>query len=178
MAQTFSQRLSGLVFALVLTFPVVTSGEEAFRATTKHADDTVELHTAKNRVLFSVESPTGISSATIKRITKEWPRQVVLRLHLKGLERLTISNGDTTLNLSVSSHREDPLVQLWLNNEEDAALNTTSRFWMRVHRVDTEKLSPNENPTKSRRYYEMQLPQALLAGSANTLTAKWIDFYR
>src|SRR5262249_38600854 len=73
-----------------------------FQITTKRADDTVGVRVEKGRTVFSVKSPFGISQAVIERQEDTWPKAVVLRLHLKGLERFRASNGKATLNAVAS----------------------------------------------------------------------------
>ena len=45
----------------------------------------MEVKVEKDRTVFSVHSPFGISQAVIERTDDKWPEAVVLRLHLKGL---------------------------------------------------------------------------------------------
>jgi hypothetical protein len=72
-----------------------------FKVTTKRADAAVEVRAGKDRTVFSVKSPLGISQAVIERQEDAWPKAVVLRLHLKGLESFRASNGKITLNAAV-----------------------------------------------------------------------------
>jgi len=62
-----------------------------FKITTKRADDSVEVRVEKDRAVFAVKSPFGISQAVIERQEDTWPKAVVLRLHLKGLSSFRAS---------------------------------------------------------------------------------------
>jgi hypothetical protein len=57
-----------------------------FKITTRRKDDGVEVRADKDKTLFIVKSPFGISRAVIERQEDTWPEAVVLRLHLKSLE--------------------------------------------------------------------------------------------
>src|SRR5262245_55638324 len=84
-----------------------------FKITTKRKDDTVEVHAEKDRAVFSVKSPFGISQAVIERTDDDWRKVVVLRLHLKGLSSFRASNGKVKLEAAVSLQEGKPKVRLW-----------------------------------------------------------------
>jgi hypothetical protein len=69
-----------------------------FKITTKRDTDKVEVKVEKDTTVFSVHSPFGISQAVIERQDEKWPDAVVLRLHLKGLEKFSASNGKVRLD--------------------------------------------------------------------------------
>ena len=74
-----------------------------FQVTTRKADDRVTVGLQGDRAIFTVTSPSGIGGATITREGERWPGSIILRLHLRGLERLRIGNGKMILSASVSS---------------------------------------------------------------------------
>jgi len=49
-----------------------------FKITTKRNDDSVEVKAEKDRAVFAVKSPFGISEAVIERQEDTWPKAVVL----------------------------------------------------------------------------------------------------
>ena len=75
-----------------------------FKITTKRDNDKVEAKVGKDKAVFSVHSPFGVSQTVIERTDENWSDNVILRLHLKGLEYFKISNGKVTLEAAVSSH--------------------------------------------------------------------------
>src|SRR6476620_6179331 len=109
-----------LVAAFALTGPTL-AGDESFGAassdrykiTTRRKSDTVTVQATKERTVFVVKSPSGISHAGIERLDEGWPKSVVLRLHLKGLEGFQITNGKVTLEAAVSSQEKPPKVRVW-----------------------------------------------------------------
>src|SRR5262249_55661842 len=73
-----------------------------FKITTRQKDDSVEVRADKDKTLFPVKSPFGISQAVIEREGEKWPKAVVLRLHLKGLSNFRAWNGKVTVDAAVS----------------------------------------------------------------------------
>src|SRR5688572_529541 len=84
-----------------------------FKITTKKKDDTVEVQADKDKAVFIVKSPFGISQAVIGRQAETWPKVVVLRLHLKGLENFRVSSGKVRLDAAVSLQEGKAKVRLW-----------------------------------------------------------------
>ena len=148
-----------------------------FKVTTKRTDDTVEVRAEKDRAVFSVKSPFGISQAVIERADEKWPEAVVLRLHLKGLESFRASNGKVTLDAAVSIQDGKPKVRLWKDGKEDAPLDEKSPFWMDVRMLTGDGKPAKELPLKDG-YFEMALPKAFFEGNPKSITLNWIDFYR
>src|SRR5262249_9002983 len=83
-----------------------------FKITTRRKEDSVEVRAEKDRTVFSVKSPFGVSQAVIERQEVTWPKAVVLRLHLKGLESFRTSNGKVTLDAAVSIDKGKEKVRL------------------------------------------------------------------
>jgi hypothetical protein len=149
--------------------------ETQFRITTKRADDRVDVKVEKDRMVFSVRSPFGISQTVIESTNGNWSDTVMLRLHLKGLEHFKISNGVITLDAAVSSH--DGKVRLWKDGKEDSPLDAKSPYWTEI-RMFSDDGKPTTNIPLTDGYFEIQLPKALLKDNPKSITVNWIDFYR
>ena len=156
---------------------VAAESRTRFKITTKRKDDAVEVRAEKDRAVFSVKSPFGISQAVIERTDDKWPEAVVLRLHLKGLSSFRASNGKVTLDAAVSIHEGKPKVRLWKDGKEDAPLDEKSPFWMDVRILTGDGKPAKELPLKDG-YFEMTLPRAFFEGNPKSITLNWIDFYR
>jgi hypothetical protein len=91
-----------------------------FKITTRRKDDSVEVWADKGKAVLSVKSPFGIGQAVIERQEATWPKDVVVRLHLKGLESFRASNGKVTLGAAVSIQDGKAKVRLWQDGKEDA----------------------------------------------------------
>jgi hypothetical protein len=148
-----------------------------FKIMTKRADDSVEVRAEKDRAVFSVRSPFGISQAVIERQDGEWPQAVVLRLYLKGLEHFRASNGKVTLDAAVSVQDGKAKVRLWKDGKEDAPLDEKSPLWTDIRIVGSDGKPAKEIPLKNG-YFEMTLPRAFFEGNPKSITLNWIDFYR
>ncbi len=148
-----------------------------FKITTKRADDSVEAKSDKDRTLFIVKSPFGISHVVIERTEDNWPKEMVLRLHLKGLESFRASNGKSTLAAAVSIQQGKSKVRLWKDGKEDAPLDEKSPWWMTVRVLGNDGKPARELPLKDG-YFEMTLPRAFFEGNPRSITVNWIDFYR
>jgi hypothetical protein len=167
--------ISGIVFADDGDTPKDQPAK--FKITTKRKDDTVEVQADKDKTVFSVKSPFGISQAVIERVEEKWPDAVVLRLHLKGLVNLRASNGKVTLDATVSIEEGKTKMSIWKDGKEDAPLDEKSPFWMAIHIVGGDGKPAKELPLKDG-YFEMTLPKAIFEGTPKSITLNWIDFYR
>jgi len=148
-----------------------------FKITTKRKDDSVEVKAEKDRAVFAVKSPFGISQAVIERQEDTWPKVVVLRLHLKGLSSFRASNGKVGVDAAVSIQEGKTQVRMWKDGKEDAPLDEKSPFWLDVRIVGGDGKPAKELPLKGG-YFEVALPKALFEGKPKSITLNWIDFYR
>jgi len=135
----------------------------------------VEVRADKDKTLFIVNSPFGISNAAIERTGEKWPDAVVLRLHLKGLENFKVTTDKVKLEGSVSS--QDGKVRLWKDGKEDAPLDAKSPYWMTIRMIGGDGKPAKAIPLKDG-FFEMMLPKAFMEGNPKTITVGWIDFYR
>jgi hypothetical protein len=162
----------------VLMMSAATAGDDKappFKITTKRDNDTVEVRADKEKTVFIVKSPFGISSAIIERNGEKWPDAVVLRLHLTGLENFRVTNDNLKLEASVSS--QNGIVRLWKDGKEDSPLDAKSPFWMGIRMIGGDGKPAKTIPLKEG-YFEMTLPKAFFEGNPKSITVNWIDFYR
>ena len=75
-----------LFLLAIAAFAAAGDSPSKFKITTKKKDDTVEVRAEKDKVLFVVKSPFGISQAVIERQDDAWPIGGVL-CDLAVLER-------------------------------------------------------------------------------------------
>jgi hypothetical protein len=148
-----------------------------FKVTTRRRDDSVKVQADTGRTVFAVKSPFGIGQAVIERQGDTWPKAVVLRLHLKGLESFRASNGKVTLDAAVSIDDGKQKVRMWKDGKEDARLDEKSPFWTDIRIVGGDGKPARELPLKGG-YFEMALPRAFFEGNPKSIMLNWIDFYR
>lgn len=167
---------SFLLSVLITTAAAVSEGDPPrFKIKTKKQDDTVEVRTDKEKAIFIVKCPSGISQAVIERQDDAWPKIVVLRLHLKGLEGFRVTNSKVRLDAAVSS--QTGKVRLWKDGNEDAPLDDKSPFWTDIRIIGGDGKPARELPLKDG-YFEVTLPRAFFEGNPQAITVAWIDFYR
>src|SRR5215467_9920355 len=139
-----------------------------FKVTTKRQDDAVEVQADKDRTVFSVKSPFGISQAVIEREGEKWPDAIVLRLQLKGLESFRASNGKVTLHASVGIQEGKEKVRMWKDGKEGVPLDEKSPFWMKIRMLGSDGKPAKEIPLKDG-YFEMALPKAFFEGNPKSI---------
>jgi hypothetical protein len=149
-----------------------------FHVTTRKADDRVTTELPGDQVIFTVTSASGIGSAAITRKGEVWPRSIILRLRLTGLERLRIGNGKATLSASVaSSGNHKTILSLSAGRKDEFPIERSSPYWTEIRILDDQAHPAKEIPLKEG-MFELSLPQALFASNPPTITLDWIDFYR
>lgn len=111
--------------------------------------------------VLDLTSPTGIGSGRVSLMAGAWPEPVLLRLHLAGLEELTLKTGEAVVQLSISSVPERTLRQV---DAAGQSLSPASPLWLDVSLGDG--------------YFDVLLPPDLLASAGGAFEIRWIDFYR
>ncbi|MFO1044404.1 MAG: hypothetical protein U0941_21745 [Planctomycetaceae bacterium] len=148
-----------------------------FKITTKRDTDRVDVDVKSGKAEISIRSPFGISQANIVRVGKSWPEVVTLKLHLKGLEKFSVSNGNVTIHAAVSSSDPASRVRVWKDNAENVPVDDESPYWL-----DLRMIGSDGKPTKSiplqEGYFEIRLPKPLFEGNPASISVDWIDFYR
>ena len=148
-----------------------------FKITTRRKDDAVEVQSDKDGAVFDVKSPFGISQAVIEREGDEWPKAVVLRLHLTGLSSFRAENGKVRLDAAVSMDEGKANVRVWKDGKEDAPLDEKDALWTDIRIIGGDGKPAKELPLKGG-YFEVALPKAFFEGNPQSITLNWIDFYR
>jgi hypothetical protein len=165
------------VLALDAVAPAADAPCLKFRITTQRKDDRVEVRAGKDRTLFIVKSPFGISQAVIEREGEKWPDAAVLRLHLKGLSNFRASNGRVRVDAAVSIQEGKTQVRMWKDGKEGAPLDGNSPLWTDVSIIGGDGKPAKELPLKDG-YFEVVLPKAFFEGNPKSITVNWIDIYR
>jgi len=148
-----------------------------FKVTTKKSDDTAEVRADKDKAMFAVKSPFGISEAVIERLDDAWPKAVMLRLHLKGLESLRVANRKMKLDASAGIQDGKLKVRQWKDGKEDVSIDDKNPLWMEIRILGADGKAAKELPLKDG-YFEVSIPRAFFEGNPKAITVSWIDFYR
>jgi len=150
----------------------------AFRVSPTRNGDKVAVDAGEELVTVAITSVRGIGQATIARRGKQWSKEVVLRLRLRGLESLTVAAGPLKLAVSVDSNRPHVArLYLWKDGTEGPALDKKSPYWTSIQIVPA-KEKQVRIPLDPGGCFQVALPSALLADNPESLEVRWIDFYR
>jgi hypothetical protein len=149
-----------------------------FRVTTRKPDDRVMVSGQGERVVLTVTSPSGIGGSKVANEGERWPGKIILRLRLRGLERLQVGNGKELLTASVSSNGDHQVIlSLEAEGKAEVPIDRTSPFWTELRILDAFGHPAREIPLEDG-VFEVALPPALFASNPATITLDWIDFYR
>ncbi len=157
------------------TPPLEATPPPALRIKCQKPGSLTEL-TVAGATLLSIQGD-GIGRATVSCEAAQWPQAVILRVHLRGLESLSIANDNVELKASVLSHSGHPtLLHLWQAGKEGPALAKDSPYW-----TDIRRLGPDGKPVAGLPpeggWFEVDVPKAFLTNKRQ-LRLSWIDFYR
>lgn len=125
-----------------------------------------------------IPSGSGIGRCIIQRQTPEWPKTVLVRLELKGLEsfKVQVPQADDpafTVEWSVASSGDfSQRVVLWEQGKE-VLLHSDSPYFTVVRVASQSRSIPLESG-----YFLVSVPPQLLQGNPERIELQWIDFYR
>ena len=114
----------------------------------------IKVTATRRKGVIDIRSQFGIGSGTIHLVRGSWPRELIVRLYLGGLEGFNISNGTSTVS------REDLIIRMIGKDGKPLP----------------GKYLPREEVRQG--YYEVPLPARFLGKGVTTLEISWVDFYR
>jgi len=128
-------------------------------------------------LVVEVVSPSGIGSADLV-LSGPIPKSMVLRFRLKGLERLDVAYGQTTVTASLSSMPEYGVIESvrQATDGQEREISPGSPHWMAVTLVPAESAKAAMPPQGA--YIEVRLPADFLMSGERALTIRWVDFFR
>ena len=110
--------------------------------------------------VFHVADKFGIGNATIKLATGKWPKKVLVRLQLAGLEGFTLTVEKKVLR------RSDLKVRML----DSKGKPLPGRYLLKPTGANASKRVAG--------YYEVELPATLLTAAVKEIKLSWVDFYR
>lgn len=127
--------------------------------------------------VVDIHSASGIGQVDIAAPDGAWPDVVELRLHLAGLENLTVDNGDMQVTAAVASSGSPAIFQSKTTADTpETPITPADPAWipLTIETADgSEPAVPLQNGT-----FVARLPVTAFAPDARPLTVRWIDFYR
>ena len=178
-AATVTSLLTLSVASLGLTNPAGTSDDPParFTVTTRKADDAVVVGGDRERTVFDIKSPSGISRAVIERTGDIWPKAVVLRMHLKGLENLKVSAGAVAVGAATGVRDGTVEARQWVLDRDETPLAPADPRRLAVRVLGRDGKAATRIPLDGG-HVEVTLPAAFLRANPKSLTVEWIDFFR
>lgn len=144
--------------------------------------------TDNKTITLLLGSQSGIGSVELAPQSGAWPEQVTLKIAVKGLEGFELSNGKSTLSISLSSNDLEaaprqsisglfPIVPKSGEPEQTKIIHESitpeHQAWATVRRFPPEcTRSPDVASV------EIDLPADFLTSQSESLTVSWVDFYR
>jgi hypothetical protein len=123
---------------------------------------------ADGRVFIDVADSWGINGLSARLEEGEWPEEVVVRLRLRGLERLEIHYGNYTIATGRSSNDSpDPPLILTVIDEQGRAQSASPSAY---------NYYPDIRRTEAG--FEIALPPHFHQDDYPSFSLQWIDFYR
>jgi hypothetical protein len=157
----------------VTGLPVSVGGKSGFHATVGRNDTRIRFVSEGDKTVFDINSKFGIDTTTISRMSDEWPKSILVRLHLGGLESFKVGSGNVAVEWSVSSTGDHATRISLVSGKRVAVLDLKSPYYTKVHIVGGNGKIPLKDG-----YFEVPLPVKLFEGNTEEITLKWIDFYR
>jgi len=126
----------------------------------------------------TVVSRSGIGGVAFARTTDRWPDRLDLRLHVTGLESVTVRANDVSLHGAASAQAGALRLRWWLDGAEDRPLADTDPRVPTVKPCDAAGRPTRDYPLPAGGSFLITLPPSLLRDQPRQLTLSWIDFYR
>lgn len=139
--------------------------------TTEGVQTKVVMQLEGDTAVFDITSPTGIGGANVQLSSGDWRPTVILRFHLNGLEEMTLTYGETSTAVNISS--TDSQVSQSANN---TPIDSGSPYWLNVS-LQNEDGSAGQVPLENGTI-EVTLPPDFHTQNPDSFHIRWIDFYR
>ena len=152
------------------------SGDEpVFNVTTKNQNDKVNFQYVDDTAIVDIQSPTGIGSAKLDLESGDMPEDMLLRLHLQGLEEIRLISDQAVIVASGSSSGSFAVNDQRVNSSgSEYSITPIDPLWMKIEIISGQA---KKIPLKSG-YFEITVPRAFLQNAGNFFEIQWIDFYR
>lgn len=147
-----------------------------FSVTSERDDIATAVAWEGDTAVVDIRSAGGIGALELVRLTAGWPEAVELRLHLAGLENLTLEYGATRVTAAVSSHGEGVIQGKTTAGAPETAITAADPAWIPIVIV-TDDATDTAVPLQNG-FFAARLPADFYAGNPGRLVVSWIDFYR
>ena len=133
-------------------------------------DATIASAQADGEVRIDILSESGIGEAMFWVMDTEGADDVTLRLHLRGLEGLTITSGVQTIRAGVSSHGDGAVYEASIGADgSETLIEPGSALWAEI--------TPSALVDGMPEYFDIASPPDVLESNGMFRVA-WVDFFR
>lgn len=146
------------------------------RASAQGDGNSVESAIADGALSLDIWSNRGTGSATVELLSGPPPTSITLRLHLRAMEELRVTYGETTLVATIASDAGHEVRQsLVAPDGSEQPLEPANPLWMEVQIV-----SPEREPVFPLRegHLAINLPDTVLREGKDAFSIRWVDFFR
>ncbi|HEY0733997.1 MAG TPA: hypothetical protein VGD69_03755 [Herpetosiphonaceae bacterium] len=146
-----------------------------FSATAEGDGNTVSISTSGDTAVVDVQSDSGIGAATVDLVSGPAPANIIVQLHLHGLEAFRLSFDQTVIVAEVSSGDRSISQHVELPDGTTRPIASDSSHWL-----DIQIASPPASlaTTPQPGSFAIRMPHGLVNEQQRSFTIRWIDFYR
>ena len=171
-----------LILALYFTLSCnhqVPPNNDTFDLTIKSHRSTVELTFVEQFPVVNIYSQTGIGSVDLISQAGSWPDSLEVRLHVTGLEQLQLQAGERTVTAFVNSSGEHRFKSRLTGGADDLSEVQKSQVLNQITLSTADQNGPQDLiiPLK-KGWFRILIANAFMPDNSDTLTIKWVDFYR
>jgi len=123
-------------------------------------DSRISFTKEDDKTIIDIASEFGIEKVTIRQNSEQWPKAILVRLHLSGLESFKAGNKEIAVEWSVSSTGKNSSRVSLRQGKEDFALGEESPYRTKVRIVGGNGKIPLKQG-----YFEVPLPPKLFEGN-------------
>ena len=146
-------------------------------------DISSEVHYESDQTIVALRSESGIGSVDISYDPGSQSPELVLRLHLKGLENLRLQAAGTAVEASISSSKPHEIRQSADSGSGGfVEIKPSNPLWLDITTMSYYPGAQGDIPLEDG-YFQVVMPSEIYSGEPDSeeshmLSVSWIDFYR
>lgn len=153
-----------LMLWVAVAVPACAGGQPPQFHAAADKDNQISSRTENGTTVIDVRSPGGIGRAEIEFLSGNYPAEIILRLHVTGLEGFRLSYGTVTVSASASGTSDTVIQSLIQPGGAERTIAPSNPLWMDIQPEQV--------------YFEIKLPNAFTQEKPDSFSFEWVDFYR
>ena len=122
-----------VILSLIACAPSSASTVRAtYRASAVKGNSRIAFTPSDDALLIDITSPSGIGSAAIEKTAGQWSGKIVMRLHVKGVERFKFQYGSGTIELIGSSKGDTAIREIYTQPGKMITVSPGDSYWIGV----------------------------------------------